>query len=107
MVLMLVATVSIFCAAGARTLSATNSAPTYTTDAKGTYPAASWQIPHQDTVINAQGDDGQRPDGVTSWAGDPDDRTHSYRQFGNSTQGLMRCANLPVRPRPRGGMTST
>lgn len=87
MVLMLVATVSIFCAAGARTLSATNSAPTYTTDAKGTYPAASWQIPHQDTVINAQGDDGQRPDGVTSWAGDPDDRTHSYRQFGNSTQG--------------------
>ncbi|EHN58145.1 SpaA isopeptide-forming pilin-related protein [Oenococcus kitaharae] len=64
----------------------TNIAPNYQTDASGTRPASanSWSIPGQTDVVNHQGGTAGAWDGVTSWNGDPANKTNSYIKYGSN-----------------------
>ncbi|MFT8879480.1 MAG: SpaA isopeptide-forming pilin-related protein [Oenococcus sp.] len=64
-----------------------NIAPNYQTDSNGTRPASanSWSIPGQTDVVNHQGGAAGAWDGVTSWNGDPANRTNSYIKYGSNT----------------------
>ncbi|MFT8469910.1 MAG: SpaA isopeptide-forming pilin-related protein [Oenococcus sp.] len=64
-----------------------NIAPNYQTDSNGTRPAPanSWSIPGQTDVVNHQGGAAGAWDGVTSWNGDPANRTNSYIKYGSNT----------------------
>ncbi|MFT8812165.1 SpaA isopeptide-forming pilin-related protein [Oenococcus sp.] len=64
-----------------------NIAPNYQTDSSGTRPAPanSWSIPGQTDVVNHQGGTAGAWDGVTSWNGDPANKTNSYIKYGSNT----------------------
>ncbi|MCV3296595.1 MAG: SpaA isopeptide-forming pilin-related protein [Oenococcus sp.] len=64
-----------------------NIAPNYQTDSSGTRPAPanSWSIPGQTDVVNHQGGTASAWDGVTSWNGDPANKTNSYIKYGSNT----------------------
>lgn len=58
----------------------------YTTDDQGTYPKASWQPTGNTNVLDHQGNKNgtNQWDGINSWNGDPNDRTHSYIEYGGT-----------------------
>lgn len=71
----------------AMTVSANQTIPTeYTTDDQGTYPKANWQPTGNTNVLDHQGNKNgsNQWDGINSWDGDPNDRTHSYIEYGGT-----------------------
>ncbi|EME3508562.1 TPA: SpaA isopeptide-forming pilin-related protein [Enterococcus faecium] len=58
----------------------------YTTDDQGTYPKANWQPTGNTNVLDHQGNKNgsNQWDGINSWDGDPNDRTHSYIEYGGT-----------------------
>lgn len=69
------------------TVSANQTIPTeYTTDDQGTYPKANWQPTGNTNVLDHQGNKNgsNQWDGINSWDGDPNDRTHSYIEYGGT-----------------------
>ena len=58
----------------------------YTTDDQGTYPKANWQPTGNTNVLDHQGNKNgsNQGDGINSWDGDPNDRTHSYIEYGGT-----------------------
>ncbi|HHD0284313.1 TPA: SpaA isopeptide-forming pilin-related protein [Enterococcus faecium] len=58
----------------------------YTTDDQGTYPKANWQPTGNTIVLDHQGNKNgsNQWDGINSWDGDPNDRTHSYIEYGGT-----------------------
>ncbi|PEH48428.1 SpaA isopeptide-forming pilin-related protein [Enterococcus faecium] len=69
------------------TVSANQTIPTeYTTDNQGTYPKANWQPTGNTNVLDHQGNKNgsNQWDGINSWDGDPNDRTHSYIEYGGT-----------------------
>lgn len=69
------------------TVSANQTIPTeYTTDNQGTYPKANWQPTGDTNVLDHQGNKNgsNQWDGINSWDGDPNDRTHSYIEYGGT-----------------------
>ncbi|MBK5026102.1 SpaA isopeptide-forming pilin-related protein [Enterococcus faecium] len=69
------------------TVSANQTIPTeYTTDDQGTYPKANWQPTGDTNVLDHQGNknESNQWDGINSWDGDPNDRTHSYIEYGGT-----------------------
>ncbi|WP_275400627.1 SpaA isopeptide-forming pilin-related protein [Enterococcus faecium] len=69
------------------TVSANQTIPTeYTTDDQGTYPKANWQPAGNTNVLDHQGNKNgsNQWDGINSWDGDPNDRTHSYIEYGGT-----------------------
>lgn len=58
----------------------------YITDDQGTYPKASWQPTGNTNVLDHQGNKNgtNQWDGINSWNGDPNDRTHSYIEYGGT-----------------------
>ncbi len=69
------------------TVSANQTIPTeYTTDDQGTYPKANWQPTGNTNVLDHQGNknESNQWDGINSWDGDPNDRTHSYIEYGGT-----------------------
>lgn len=66
------------------TVSANQTIPTeYTTDDQGTYPKANWQPTGNTNVLDHQGNKNgsNQWDGINSWDGNPNDRTHSYIEY--------------------------
>lgn len=61
-----------------------NIIPEYTTDSSGTYPTNSWTPTGNTTVKNHQGnkDASNNWDSITTWNGDPANKTTSYIEFG-------------------------
>ncbi|MDB7360235.1 SpaA isopeptide-forming pilin-related protein [Enterococcus faecium] len=71
----------------AMTVSANQTIPTeYTTDDQGTYPKSNWQPTGNTNVLDHQGNKNgsNQWDGINSWDGDPNDRTHSYIEYGGT-----------------------
>lgn len=71
----------------AMTVSANQTIPTeYTTDDQGTYPKANWQPTGNTNFLDHQGNKNgsNQWDGINSWDGDPNDRTHSYIEYGGT-----------------------
>ena len=71
----------------AMTVSANQTIPTeYTTDDQGTYPKANWQPTGNTNVLDHQGNKNgsNQWDGINSWDGDPNDRTHSHIEYGGT-----------------------
>ncbi|OTN94955.1 SpaA isopeptide-forming pilin-related protein [Enterococcus faecium] len=69
------------------TVSANQTIPTeYTTDDQGTYPKANWQPTGNTNVLDHQGNKNgsNQWDGINSWDGNPNDRTHSYIEYGGT-----------------------
>lgn len=69
------------------TVSANQTIPTeYTTNDQGTYPKANWQPTGNTNVLDHQGNKNGsiQWDGINSWDGDPNDRTHSYIEYGGT-----------------------
>lgn len=58
----------------------------YTTDDQGTYPKVNWQPTGNTNVLDHQGNKNgsNQWDGINSWDGDPNDRTHSYIEYGGT-----------------------
>ncbi len=58
----------------------------YTTDDQGTYPKANWQPTGNTNVLDHPGNKNgsNQWDGINSWDGDPNDRTHSYIEYGGT-----------------------
>ncbi|NTR81718.1 VWA domain-containing protein, partial [Enterococcus faecium] len=58
----------------------------YTTDDQGTYPKANWQPTGNTNVLDHLGNKNgsNQWDGINSWDGDPNDRTHSYIEYGGT-----------------------
>ncbi|EMF0368393.1 VWA domain-containing protein, partial [Enterococcus faecium] len=68
-------------------VSANQTIPTeYTTDDQGTYPKANWQPTGNTNVLDHQGNKNgsNQWDEINSWDGDPNDRTHSYIEYGGT-----------------------
>lgn len=58
--------------------------PNYTNDSTGVYPQAAWQPTGNETVLNHQGNQNGQWDGVTSWNGNPSNRSNSYIEYGGT-----------------------